>query len=119
MLFFGFRSEVDFARFPFLGDLADDACHQAKRRGFVREEADDAGAALDLRVVRLAHVGGAQALAAGFGEAEGGESFGDVLPGPGGEFGRALVVGFDELGELGAGMGAAWGQPSALKMRRI
>ena len=61
-------------------------------RGFVGEEADDAGSALDLRVERLAHVGGAQALAARLGEGESGESFRDVLLGPGGEFRRALGV---------------------------
>ena len=63
-LFFGFGLEVDFAGFPFFGDFDEDAGHQAKQRGFVGEEADDAGAALDLRVERLEHVGGAQALAA-------------------------------------------------------
>ena len=73
---FGFGLEVDFAGFPFLGNLHEDACHQAQERGFVGEETDDAGAALDLRVERLAHVGGAQALAAGFGEAEDGEGCG-------------------------------------------
>ena len=98
--------EVDFARFPFLGDLDEDARHQAQQRGFVGEEADDPRAALDLRVERLAHVGGAQALAARFGETEGGESFGEVLLGPGGEVGRAFYVISDEFGELGFGVGA-------------
>ena len=76
--------EMDFAGFPFLGDLDDDAGHEAEQRGLVGEEADDAGAALDLRVERPAHVGGAQPLAARFREAEDGESFRDVLLGPGG-----------------------------------
>ena len=108
-MFFGFGLEVDFAGFPFLGDLDDDAGHQAKQRGLVGEEADDTGAALDLRVERLAHIGGAQAQATRFGEAESGESFRDVLLGPGGEFGRALLVSFDEFGELGFGMGPVFG----------
>ena len=42
LLFFGFGLEVDFARFPFLGDLDGDAGHQAKQRGIVGEETDDA-----------------------------------------------------------------------------
>jgi hypothetical protein len=67
---------MDFPGFPFFGDLDDDAGDQAKQRGLVAEEADDTGAALDLRVERLAHVGGAQALATRFGEAESGEPSG-------------------------------------------
>lgn len=112
-MFFGFGLEVDFARFPFFGDLDDDAGDQPKQGGFVGEESDDPGAALDLRVERLAHVGGAQALATRFREAENGESFRDVLLGPGGEFGRALFVGFNKLGELGFGLGAVFGVEDA------
>jgi hypothetical protein len=108
-LFLGFRLVIDSADFPFLGDLDDDAGDQAQQRGLVGKEADDPGAALDLRVERLAHVVGARALAAGFREAENGESFRDVLLGPGGELGRALFVGFDELGELGLGVGVVLG----------
>jgi len=113
LLFFGFGLEVDFARFPFLGDLDDDTGHQAQQRELVGEESDDPGAAFDLRVECLAHVGGAQPLAAGFREAESGEAFGDVLLGPGGEFGRALLVGFHKLGELGFGVGAVFGVEDA------
>ena len=47
--------------------------------------------------VRLSDWGGAQALAAGFGEAEDGKAFRDVLLGPGGEPRRALGVCFDEV----------------------
>ena len=36
-LFFGFGLEIDFAGFPFLGDLDDDAGHQAQQRGLVGE----------------------------------------------------------------------------------
>ena len=48
------RREVGFAGFPCLGDLDEDAGDEPQERFLAREEADDAGALLDLAVDVLA-----------------------------------------------------------------
>ena len=103
------QGEVCFAGFPGFGDFDEDAGDEPQERFLAGEEADDAGALLDLAVDVLAGVGCAQALPVGFREGKNGEAFGQVLLGPGGELGLAFRVGFHEVLEAFVGMGAVFG----------
>ena len=82
---------------------------EPEERFLAREEADDAGAFLDLAVDVLAGVGCPQTLPMGFREGEDGEAFGQVLLGPGGEPRLAYRVGFHEVLEALVGVGEVVG----------
>lgn len=91
------KEEVCFTGFPGFGDSDEDAGDESQEGFLAREEADDAGALLDLAVDVFASIGGPQALPVGFRENEDGGSIGQVLLGSGGMPGLAFRLGFNEF----------------------
>ena len=71
-----FWVEVAATAFPVVGGFHEDGGNKANAAFFVGKDGDDFGAAADLLVQVLEHVGGSEAAAHRFGEAEDGEAFG-------------------------------------------
>lgn len=101
--------EVGFSCLPGLGYFDENGGDEAKERGLIGEEADDAGATFDLAVEGLASVGGPCFFTVDFGEREDGEAFGDIGFGQLGELGLGFAIGCDKGGEAGFGMCAVVG----------
>ena len=102
-----FHVEVDFSRFPIVAGFGQQGRDQPQARGFIGEDAGDAGAPFEFLIHPFQPIGGAKAFLVGEGQRKDGQTLGQIFLHPSGKFRGTFGVMRHDFLEANFGSGAA------------